>query len=143
MKQKYFSSFTQIETKLRTRKQRVSRQKWFNLFPSKIFIQIMYVNIVGDIKPFRHKWFWSVFWYFGSVLSGWKVFIGVLFSMREEGVYYLSSPLFGYKNVGSPCPENLYKNISNIANNRKIEKAPVKTYEKSYVLLCRLIDKYT
>ena len=57
--------------------------------------------------------------------------MGVLFSMKEEGVY-----------VGSPCLENLYKNIPNIASNRKIVKAPMKTHKKSYILLCRLIDKY-
>ena len=34
-----------------TKKQRVSRQKSFNLFPDKTFIHIMYVCIVSNIKP--------------------------------------------------------------------------------------------
>ena len=36
------------------KKQRVSRQKSFNLLPSKAFIQIMYVYIVRNIKPLEN-----------------------------------------------------------------------------------------
>ena len=36
------------------KKQRVSRQKPFNLLPSKAFIQIMYVYIVRNIKPLEN-----------------------------------------------------------------------------------------
>ena len=54
---KYFSFFNEIETKFWTKvawkakKKRVSMQKSFNLFPRKIFIQILYVYIVRNMKP--------------------------------------------------------------------------------------------
>ena len=104
----------------------MSRQKSFNSFPSKTFIQILYVSIECYIKqcqtqmilncvtnvpkPNQNFDFLETAHHFRFVW--FKEFSWVCYSRWVDRIYCLPCALFGHKNVA----KHLQKTISNIVN---------------------------
>ena len=116
------------------KKQRVFRQNSFNLFPSKTFIQISYVYIVRNIKPYRTQLILNCVFLqtmyvnhskrltsqkLSSSLDLFGLKSWVCYSRWEDRAYCLPCVLFGHKIVG----KSLQKTTSNVANsNKNIQK---------------------